>query len=246
MVPQMKRHMLHLAVHPTAQSRKIGAALANSNIEVVPAEDCYTALATIVRSGANEFECVIAGLSGLSRSDREFFQLVSRRFRTLPVYVYGDSPQGLTKEAAAESGARELTDSAMWNELNSPSAPTPEKAPPPAKPAASRKERTVRRTRQLPLPIEQVSSETESDVVLSDESLAHCDQDSEAELLSRRDQEGPVRRQPNPPINRPAFSRMEPPVASVLLSEEELAALLGDDFHWEAAPSRETEEPRGG
>ena len=133
-----ERRLLHIYSQPNPDAERIESTLAEMGIGWVRAEDCFTGLAQLVRSGPGTFEALLVCLNGLTREDEEFFQIASRRYRQSPIYLYGTESNALTAEQAVQAGARRRIEpgevSAMFPSRHTPQPveqPPVQTAPPP-------------------------------------------------------------------------------------------------------------------
>ncbi len=92
--------------HITAVSEWIAAL----DAEVTVCDDVYRGLARLLRDGASTARAVLVCVDDLRTSDFEFFRLVARHRRDIPVYVYGADRGSPRWANALKSGATgELT-----------------------------------------------------------------------------------------------------------------------------------------
>jgi hypothetical protein len=102
--------ILHVCSSFLAQSEEALAVeqwVTDAALEVVRSEDMYMGLAKAMGKSSGRFVAVIVCTEDCSPSDYEFFSILARARRDLPVYVYGSkSPDRVVR--ALESGARGL------------------------------------------------------------------------------------------------------------------------------------------
>ncbi len=202
--------ILHIFTHSTVTTEQIEAEVGKMGVSSRQAPDCYAGLAELVREGAEAFDCVVVSLENLSRSDEEFFQIASRRFRSLPVYVYGAESGEITTSWALRVGARGRFDLGVLTDVFEGFG---DARPDVREPVAPQPQLTDILVDELVGPIEGDSASSFS----------------ARDIASHREQTGKMRHKPTASgaekENQPAKASGTPP----LLSDEELRALLGDD-----------------
>jgi hypothetical protein len=154
----VKRRILHIFARSNPDSDQFERVIDGQQWKSLVAPDAYAGLARLVRQGPEEFLAVLVWLDGLGPAEREFFQLVTRRFKHLPVFVYSTSPAAIDVSSALAAGAgAEVNPQALIQALapapdhprprdtagkeeGPPAGSGPECGPPPVLPPASAQE----------------------------------------------------------------------------------------------------------
>jgi hypothetical protein len=250
--------VLHIHSVPSPHAEDLDSRLAAASLDVKDCGDVYRALARLARSDVSRFRAVFVCLDGLDPYEFEFFSLVARLQRDLPVYVYAGPRSDSRVQKALDLGAAgrvttEVIDSlapahedrvASDEEVAEPQMhAAPDAAPPPP---ALAKESPIAAQETEPVPDErdEEHGKVEGGTV-----------QGSVRVPWLRYEGRPARTAPKPP-DRPAQPAPEPEteahasgVHRPLLTEEELQALIGDDISSVAPDNPQTnrnDETAGG
>ncbi len=226
-----ERRLLHLYSQPNPDAERIESTLAEMGMALLRAEDCFSGLAQLVRSGPGAFEALLVCLNGLTREDEEFFQIASRRYRKSPIYLYGTESGALTAEQAVQAGARRRIEpgevSALFPSRHAPQPveQPPVKTAPPPKLDDLLVDEIVR-----PLE-ERLNTELdESSADLGDNGPTEERDDWEAgEIPARRSEASRLRQRPQSVSTGASDSAPVEHDPASLITPEELQALIGDE-----------------
>ena len=289
-------HICSSSLPPSGEALAIEKWVVEAGLEVVRCDDLYMGLAKAMGKMAGRFLAVVVCVEDCSPDDCEFFSILAKSRRDLPVYVYGSrSPDRIVR--ALESGARGLASRDVVQALSSrlqwrTDFPVPDLEPAvtPSRSASPQRDfvgpvvesgRCVEKPEACTLDEGAASTLSPSEDVVEKEDEPHADpaNDSDGEghddaAEDERVEEersgarvpwlrysgGPERkRPPSANENRPRAhaespaprthasngSAKTPPRAACertyepLLTEQELAALLGDDLDDTAMQERE-------
>ncbi len=222
MRPQTQRAgrpiVLHLTSTASQRSEQFNRTLADSGALCVQVDNVYEALArTVQPQGQDAPDIVLVCLDAVTDAELEFFELAHQCRPELALYVYASGPDTSRAEPLA---SRHLASSIAPSEipsvldaLGADSADDRRRQPQPT--AAPPVEDTA--------PEEQLSapSAAATEAVAA---AAPDDQQSDPPVEPHQAATSPTRRPPPPPDSRPVEDHPD-----VLLTQEELAALLGRD-----------------
>ncbi len=226
-----ERRLLHIYSQPNPDAERIESTLAEMGIGLLRAQDCFTGLAQLVRSGPGAFEALLVCLNGLTREYEEFFQIASRRYRQSPIYLYGTESGALTAEQAVRAGARRRIEpgevSALFPSRHRPQPveqPPVQTAPPPKLDDLL--------VDEIVRPLEErLSAELdESSADLGDNDPTEKRDDWEAgEIPARRSEASRLRQRPQSVSQGASGSAPVEHDPASLITPEELQALIGDE-----------------
>jgi hypothetical protein len=231
--------VLHIHSIPSLQAEDVDDRLAAASLEVNGCGDVYRALARLAGSEVSRFRAVIVSLDGLDPSEFEFFSLVARLQRDLPVYVYAGPRSDSRVQKALDLGAAgrvttEVIDSlappeedrvASDEEAGEPQIhPAPDVAPPQAAPA---KESPIAAEETEPAPADRDEEhrKVEGGTVQGSVRVPWLRYEGRPARTAPRQADRPTQPAPEPETEAPASGVHRP-----LLTEEELQALIGDDI----------------
>jgi len=98
--------LLHVVEQPTGASGDFDQACGQAGFDVEHVETVYGAMARLVRPKDHPVCAVIVCLDGLEPSELEFFTLAAKLAPTVPLYIYGEGPDGQRRHRALSLGAR--------------------------------------------------------------------------------------------------------------------------------------------
>ncbi|HUW84313.1 MAG TPA: hypothetical protein VMZ31_16120 [Phycisphaerae bacterium] len=224
MRPQTQRAgrpvVLHLTSTASQRSEQFNRAIADSGALCVQAHNVYEALArTVQPHGQDAPDTVLVCLDSVTDAELEFFELVHRCRPELALYVYASGPDASRAEPLANQHlASSVVPSEMpsvldalradsandgWGRPEPTAAPPAEGTAPPEQPCE---------------PLEAATEPVTAGV--------HDDQQSDLPVQPHQAAKPPTRRPPSAPDSHPVEDHPD-----VLLTQEELAALLGRDGH---------------
>ncbi len=90
---------------PDVVGRKVDEWSAAAGLMVDPCDNVYSALARALQASANQFCAVVVCVDGLRADEFEFFSLLARHRRSVPVYVYSPKQSSVLIEKAVKAGA---------------------------------------------------------------------------------------------------------------------------------------------
>ncbi|MFQ6047756.1 MAG: hypothetical protein ACE5K7_00145 [Phycisphaerae bacterium] len=189
--------LLHVAAAGGQISGQFDEAIRSAGAVVEQTDNVYSAMVRLVRGDGRQFKAVLVCLDLLAESELEFFELVRRRFESMPVYVYGGGIVGERLErrteltgvvrvepgqlrdelAAAIGGSRAADDSSALAAEATAQPPEPEPQAPGGEPASAqeppqRPSRPTRRPPQQARPPGQPTEDESGAALLSPEELA--------------------------------------------------------------------------
>ncbi len=220
------RRVLHIYSQPSPETEGIESTLAELNVRCCHATDCYAGMAELVRQGPDGYETVLVSLDGLSPGDKEFFQLVARRFRSSPIHVYGVESGEITAQWAVQAGARRRIEVDELRSMFQPRAvPLPDEEQ--AEPAPEPVRLDDLLLDQIVRPLEEKSAEALTEAA-AERALEAGDDFQPDEIRARRSETSQMRQKPQPAHKAEPHRTPERDPAS-LITPEELQALLGDE-----------------
>jgi len=217
-------HILHIFAQNNSATDIYCHTLAEMQITSDSVLDCYAGLACLVRKGHQAYQAILVDLSDLSRSDCEFFLLVNRRFRTLPVWTYGSPAANLFAEGEIDVVAyRHLEPEELGSRLEELVLITA---------AAARQTETSTPTSpltdllvdQIVQPLEEIELQPGGEPILQDDSDIKA-----MDIDKHREQTQSSRQKPKPKERLNTARSPAGAESESLLTEEELEALLGDN-----------------
>jgi hypothetical protein len=208
--------VLHLTSAASQRSEQFNRTIADSGALCVQADNVYEALAQTVKpQGQDAPDVVLVCLDGVTDAELEFFELAHQCRPELALYVYTSGPDASRAEPLANQHLASVVApsemSSVLDVLEGDSAdggrgqPAPTTTPP--------TEDTTPREQ----PSEPPAAATQTVAA-----GARDDQQSDAPVEPHPAAKSPTRRPPPPPDSGPVEDRPD-----VLLTQEELAALLG-------------------
>jgi len=207
--------VLHLTSAASRHSEQFNRAIVDAGALCVQAGNVYEALARTVQPGGQDCIDVVFGcLDCLTDAELEFFELVHQCRPELRVYVYASGPDASRAEPLLDRHlASLLMPSEVPSILGSLTADSLGETWGRAEPSARAASATPTPDEHAPEPRETAAEATPAGA--RDERQSHTGVEQQAS-------KPPVRRPPAAPDSHPADDRPD-----VLLTQEELAALLG-------------------
>lgn len=247
--------VLHIRPEPPVPAADdMDARLASASLQVSICGDVYRGLSRLCLTGPEDLLAVIVCLDGLMAADFEFFTIVSRMYRGVPIYVYARQGSPLRVSRAIELGAAEpVTEDVIAGLVARTFRPSPQPvlqepvSPPgarevstlaprsPEPPAAPERDTDIRDRSAAAVPDEPMEQSDH----LAPEGLGP-DDTADAQPVPvpwLRHHERPVRQGPGrqePEATEQSASKAAVPARRSptipLLTDEELQALIGDDI----------------
>jgi len=210
--------VLHLPSTASQRSEQFNRTLADSGALCVQADNVYEALArTVQPHGQDAPDIVLVCLDSVTDAELEFFELAQQCRPELALYVYASGPDSSRAEALANQHLASLAVpsempsvlNALWADSADDGRGQPEPtAAPPAEQATPREQ-----------PSQAPAAATEAVAT-----GARDDQQLDLPVEPRQAAKPPTRRPPSAPDSHPIENHPD-----ALLTQEELAALLGRD-----------------
>jgi len=220
--PQTQRagrpRVLHLPSAASQRSEQFNRTIADSGALCVQADNVYEALArTVQPHGQDAPDVVLVCLDAVTDAELEFFELAHQCRPELAFYVYASGPDASRAEALANQHLASVVTPydmpSVLDVLEGDSADDGGEQPAPI--AASPVENTTPREQPCPPP----AAATEALAAGTGD-----DQQPDAPVEPHQAAKSPTRRPPSVPDSHPIENHPD-----VLLTQEELAALLGGD-----------------